>query len=57
VDLDPTAELLERLARAVMDRGLRVPLERQIRLGDAAQALADLKAGRGSGKTVIDVSS
>jgi NADPH:quinone reductase-like Zn-dependent oxidoreductase len=57
VDLEPTAELLKRLAREVVDRRLRVPLERRIHLGDAPAVLADLKAGRGSGKTVIDVTA
>lgn len=54
VDLAPTAELLERLSREVVQQGLRVPLERRIRLDEAAQALRDLKAGHASGKTVID---
>jgi len=57
VDLSPTAELLDRLTRIVVGHQLKVPLERQIRLLDAPAALAELRAGRGTGKTVIDVTS
>jgi NADPH:quinone reductase-like Zn-dependent oxidoreductase len=53
IDLQPTAALLERLAHEVVTHHLKVPLERIIRLPDAAAGLAELKAGRAAGKTVI----
>jgi NADPH:quinone reductase len=55
VDLQPTAKLLERLAREVIVHRLKVPVERLVRLNEAAAALAELRAGRGSGKTVIEM--
>jgi NADPH:quinone reductase-like Zn-dependent oxidoreductase len=55
VDLQPTTELLERLSATVEGHHLRVPVERTVRLPEAASALAELKAGHGSGKTVIDL--
>jgi len=55
VDLQPTHELLERLAHEVVDHHLRVPVERRVGLADAAAVLADLRAGRGAGKTILDV--
>jgi NADPH:quinone reductase-like Zn-dependent oxidoreductase len=55
IDLHPKAELLERLVREVVDHRLPVPLERRVRLSEAPAALAELKAGRGHGKTVVNV--
>jgi len=55
LNLQPTAEALNRLVREILDRRLKVPLERRVPLKEAASALADLKAGRGRGKTVIDL--
>jgi len=55
VDLHPTPDLLERLAREVIVHRLKVPLERQVELSQAAAALAELKAGKGSGKAVVRV--
>jgi NADPH:quinone reductase-like Zn-dependent oxidoreductase len=57
LDLHPTAELMARLVREVLDHHLPVPLERRVRLAEAPAALAELKAGRGHGKTVVDVRS
>lgn len=56
LDLQPSRELLSRLAQAIADRHLKVPLERRIGLAEAPGVLAELKAGRGAGKTVIDLS-
>jgi len=55
VDLQPSTNLLERLTREVIDHHLKVPVERRVRLDAAPTALAELKAGRGSGKTVVDL--
>lgn len=57
LSLRPNAELLDRLVREVVDHRLPVPLERRIRLSESPQALAELRAGRGHGKTVVDVRS
>lgn len=57
LDLQPSSELLTRLARAILDHRLKVPLERRIRLEEAPAYLAELKAGRGKGKTVVDLSA
>lgn len=53
INLDPQPELLDRLAREIADHHLPIPLERRVPLSDAASALAELKAGRASGKTVV----
>jgi NADPH:quinone reductase-like Zn-dependent oxidoreductase len=55
VTLQPTASLLERLARDVVDRHLAIPIERRVSLPEAPAALAELKAGRARGKTVVDL--
>ena len=57
LDLHPNADLMARLVREVLDHHLPVPLERRVRLAEAPAALAELKAGRGHGKTVVDVRS
>ena len=55
VDLAPSAQLLDRLAQEVIGRRLHVPVERRVRLEDAPAALAELKAGRAAGKTVVEL--
>lgn len=55
VDLTPSAALLERLTQEVVARHLPIPIERRIRLAEAPAALGDVRAGRASGKIVIDV--
>jgi len=55
VDLEPTATLLGRLTREVVEHHLKVPVERRVRLAEAPLVLTELKAGRGSGKTVVDL--
>ena len=56
IDLHPTTQLLERLTREVGTRRLPVPVERTIGIEEAAAALADIKAGRATGKTVVRIS-
>ena len=53
LDLHPDATLMERLVGEVTEHSLRIPLERRVALSEAPTALAELKAGRGRGKTVI----
>ena len=53
VDLQPSSELLDRLAQEVVARHLRVPVEHRIPLSEAPAALAESRSGRASGKTVI----
>ncbi len=53
VNLQPAAPLLERLAKVVVDHHVPVPLERRIGLPEAPEMVADLKAGRAHGKTVV----
>ena len=53
LDLHPDATLMERLVREVVQRSLRVPLERRVSLREAPAALEELKSGRGRGKTVV----
>lgn len=53
IDLQPSVELLEGVARAVVERGLSVPLRRTISLEEAVAVLAEIRAGRSVGKTVI----
>jgi NADPH:quinone reductase len=57
VDLQPSPELLNRLARTILDHRLKVPLERRIRLEEAPSVLTEIKAGRAVGKTVIDLAA
>jgi len=54
INLQPTTALLERLIRSVIDDHLRVPLERTVRLEESADALGELRSGRGHGKTVVN---
>jgi NADPH:quinone reductase len=55
IDLQPSAPLLERLATSVLEHHLPIPVERRVDLASAPEALAELRAGRGRGKTVIDL--
>lgn len=54
IDLQPTAGLLQRLAHEIAAHHLKVPLERTVTLAESPAALADLKGGRATGKTVVD---
>jgi NADPH:quinone reductase-like Zn-dependent oxidoreductase len=53
VGLQPTSELLQRLATAIEQRHLTVPIERTVRLEDAPAAVAEGRAGKFAGKTVL----
>jgi NADPH:quinone reductase len=55
IDLQPSAELLARVTREILERGIRVPVERTIALEEAPEALAEIRAGRAVGKTVVRV--
>lgn len=57
IDLHPDATLMERLLREVTEHHLRIPLERRVDLSGAPAALAELKAGHGRGKTVVQLPS
>ena len=57
IDLQPNAPLLERLTHEVLESKLRAPVEHRVRLDAAPAALVDVKEGKASGKTVIDVRS
>jgi NADPH:quinone reductase len=53
IDLQPSSRLLERMAREVLDNRVKVPIGRTVALESAPEALAEIRAGRGVGKTVI----
>jgi NADPH:quinone reductase-like Zn-dependent oxidoreductase len=53
IDLQPRASLLDRLAEGVIAHKLRSPVERTIALSEAPSAVAESRAGRSTGKTVI----
>ena len=53
IDLQPSSTLLERLSAELIARHLTVPVVRTIPLEDAPSVLAEIRAGRGQGKTVI----
>jgi NADPH:quinone reductase len=53
LNLQPRADLLERLVRAVAEGKVRSPVERTIPLSEAPAAVAEGRAGNLSGKTVI----
>jgi len=55
INLQPSSILLDRLARMVAEHRLPIPIERRVPLREAPAALADIRAGRASGKTVIIV--
>jgi len=57
LDMHPTSELLDRLVTLVTEHRLPIPLERRIHLEDSPATLAEMKAGRSSGKTVIEIGS
>lgn len=54
IDLHPDANLMESVVREMVQHRLRVSLERRVSLSEAPTALAELKAGHGRGKTVVD---
>ena len=53
IDLQPSVELLEGVTQAVVERGLAVPIRRTIPLEESVAVLAEIRAGRAVGKTVI----
>jgi NADPH:quinone reductase len=53
LNLQPNGPLLERFAHDVAEFGLDIPVDRTIALAEAPQALAEIRAGRAKGKTVI----
>ncbi len=53
INLAASSSLLDRLARELLEKGLKVPVERTIALEDAPRALAEIRAGRAVGKVVI----
>ncbi|MFD0540586.1 zinc-binding dehydrogenase [Actinomadura luteofluorescens] len=53
----PSAELLERLSDLIDSGALRVRVEREVPLEQAADALADNRMGGARGKTVLRVST
>ena len=53
IDLHPSSGLLDRLTQEVLEHRIRIPVERTIPLEEAPQALAEIRAGRAVGKTVI----
>jgi len=55
LNLIPDAALMGRLVQEVADRHLKIPLERRVTLSEAPTALAESKAGRGQGKTVVSL--
>jgi NADPH:quinone reductase-like Zn-dependent oxidoreductase len=54
LNMVPNAALMERLVREVLSHHLKIPLERRVSLEEAPAALAELRAGRGHGKTVVE---
>ena len=57
IEMKPHTAALERLAAEVVARRLTPSVERVVPLDGAPAALADIRAGRGSGKTVIRLGS
>ncbi len=57
INLQPTSKLLERVTRQVLDGGIKIPIERTISLEGAPAALSEIRAGKGAGKTVVDISA
>jgi len=53
INLQPNAELLSRLAGEITKYRLTVPIERRVSLSEAPSALAEVRAGRAAGKTVV----
>lgn len=54
LNLIPDEVLMDRLVREVLSQQLKVPLERRVSLAEVPATLAELKTGRGHGKTVVD---
>lgn len=55
IDMHPSVGLLDRLARMVVDGHVRVPIEAERPLEEAPAVIADVRAGRGRGKTVLRI--
>lgn len=55
IDLQPSSALLERLSTEFLTHHLSVPVVRTISLEEAPAVLAEIRAGRGAGKTVIAI--
>ncbi|MCI4331996.1 MAG: NADP-dependent oxidoreductase [Thermoplasmata archaeon] len=53
IDLHPNRPLLDRVANQVVDGHLRLPSVRTIRMPQAADALAESRAGKSRGKVVL----
>lgn len=53
VDLDPSAALLERVGKEFSEGRLRIPVEQVLPLSEGPRILAESKAGRLRGKTVL----
>ncbi|MFZ1023889.1 MAG: NADP-dependent oxidoreductase [Thermoplasmata archaeon] len=53
INLEPSVVLLNQLTKEMIDRGLKVPVERTIALEEAPGVLAEIRSGRATGKTVI----
>lgn len=53
INLAASSSLLERLVQEVVEKRLAIPIERTVSLEDAPAALAEIQAGKASGKVVI----
>jgi NADPH:quinone reductase-like Zn-dependent oxidoreductase len=55
INLQPTTELLDRLAKEFSSGKLRIPLEEKVPLAGAPEAIAKSRTGKGRGKTVLTI--
>ncbi|HEY6238112.1 MAG TPA: NADP-dependent oxidoreductase [Thermoplasmata archaeon] len=55
VDLHPSPALLDRLSSEISQGRMRVPVESQVSLSDAVDALNVIREGKGRGKTVLTI--
>jgi NADPH:quinone reductase-like Zn-dependent oxidoreductase len=55
VNLTPSRELLDRVAREFSTGRLRIPLDEKVPLAAAPEAIAKSRAGTGRGKTVVTI--
>lgn len=55
INLQPTTELLDRLAKEFSSGKLRIPMEEKVPLAGAPEAIAKSRAGTGRGKTVLTI--
>ena len=53
INLEPSVALLDQLTNEVLDSGFKISAERTIGLEEAPDVLAEIRAGRAAGKTVI----